>query len=91
MDVAEDILIALAVSFVCALILGQWLRAASERVRRPEHLSASYVRGATDKALGSHQQGQKPFKNVRRRPSWRWWVATRKPGRSLRPKPRKKG
>lgn len=44
MDVAEDILIALAVSFVCALILGQWLRAASERVRRPEHLSASYIR-----------------------------------------------
>ena len=44
MDIAEDILIALAVSFVCALILGQWLRAASERVRRPEHLSASYIR-----------------------------------------------
>ena len=44
MDVAEDILIALAVSLVCALILGQWLRAASERVRRPEHLSASYMR-----------------------------------------------
>jgi hypothetical protein len=26
--------------------------------------------GATDKALASHWQGQKPFKNVRRRPSW---------------------
>ncbi len=44
MDVAEDILIALTVSFVCALILGQWLRAGSERVRCPEHLSAPYIR-----------------------------------------------
>ena len=91
MDVAEDILIALAVSFVCALILGQWLRAASERVRRPEPLSASYMRRNWLRRSLRTSRAKSRSRRFEARPSWRWWVATRKPGRSLRPKPRKNG